>query len=69
MPKAFKDEHGQYTSSTNKMLDMLTSYMEEVYNVHQREDLPSMIQNFQEKYSQTMEDMSASCHLPQLTFQ
>ena len=69
MPKAFKDEHGQYTSSTNKMLDMLTSYMEDVYNVHQREDLPSMIQNFQEKYSQTMEDMSASCHLPQLTFQ
>ena len=26
VPKAFKDEHGQYTSSTNKMLDMLTSY-------------------------------------------
>ena len=27
-----------------------------------------MIQNFQEKYSQTMEDMSASCHLPPTHF-
>ena len=54
---------------TKKKLDMLTSYMDYLQNVHQREDLPSMIQNFHEKYSQTMEDMSASCHLPQRTFQ
>jgi hypothetical protein len=62
-PKAFVESDGGLVCSPNKMLNMLTSHMEAIYNHHSDIDVGLKVREFHDRYGSSMQRLRAECEL------
>lgn len=68
-PKFIRLADGSVSGSIPTMLDAVSDKMEGIYNTHSETNPQHMIEHFENKYGNILNDMSLSCAVPVLTNQ
>ena len=63
-PKFFIKEDRTIVTDPNDMLEMISSFMEEVYNRHKGRDFDAMESSFYQKYRSIVDDLYCNVNLP-----
>ena len=63
-PKFFRSPDGVITADPNEMLEMLSSYMETIYNWHSERNPEQLQLDFYMKYQETIDNMACFAEVP-----
>ena len=66
-PRFFAKDDGSIVTDPNDMLDMISSYMEGIYNHHEGKDFEAMVTSFYEKYQGIIDGLHQHVELSPIT--